>query len=104
MPKVSRSQLKPEELQRIRDAFLGALALLRTKEDVEEFLQGFLTPSEWKMLTKRLAVAEMLLSGESYVKIEERLKVSNTTISRIQNLLHLYGAGVKKLIHQLRKT
>ena len=103
MTRVSRRPLKAEELKRTRDAFLKAVVVLRTKSDVEEFLQGFLTPSEWKMFTKRLAVADMLSYGASYAKIEERLKVSNTTIARIRNLVQLQGAGVQKLLRQLQK-
>ena len=102
MPRVSRIPLRHEEDQRIHDAFLRAIAALRTKSDVENFLLGFLTPSEWKMFAKRLAIADMLLSGDSYAKIEMRLKVGNATISRMKNFLELHGAGVKKLIQQLK--
>ena len=102
MPKVSKISLDQDELRRIRDAFLGAIASLRTRGDVEEFLQDFLTPSEWRMLMKRLAIAERLLANDSYDKIRQKLKVSNTTIARMRNFLTIHGNGLRKMIQKLQ--
>jgi len=103
MPKVSRTPLKSEDFKRIHSAFLRALSRLQTPHEVEEFLQDFLTISEWKMFLKRLATAEMLIEEKSYVKIRETLKVSNGTITRMQNFLEQHGGGMKKMIKQFQK-
>src|SRR3989344_1795945 len=84
MPKVSKNPLQPQDLKRLCDTLVAAIALLHKREDLEEFLQDFLTTMEWKMFAKRLAVAEMLLAGESYTTIIHTLKVSNDTIARMQ--------------------
>ena len=103
MPKVSRTPLKTEESRRIRDAFLKTLALLHTTEEVEEFLEDFLTLAEWKMFMKRLAIAEMLIGGKSYATIQESLKVGTDTIARMQTFLQIHGAGMRRMIKQLQK-
>ena len=103
MPKVSRAQLVSDDMRRIKDAFLRTLASLRTTEDVEDFLQDFLTFSEWKMFMKRLAVAEMLIAGKSYAIIQHTLKVSNGMITRMQEFLRLHGTGMNKLLKRLQK-
>ena len=55
------------------------------------------------MLAKRLAVAFMLEKNYSYNEIEQILKVSPSTIAKIQQILESgkgYQVGVKKLMGQ----
>jgi len=88
MTKISRLQLNDAELQSLHHEFWQALAALRTVKDVEALLAGFLTHTEIKMFAKRLAAAKMLLRDASYAEIRQTLKLTDTPIARINNLLN----------------
>jgi len=65
------------------------------------FLHDLLSPTEKLMLSKRLAIAFMLIQDYNYASINNRLKVSNPTIWNVKmNLVHR-GKGYKMAIEQI---
>lgn len=60
-----------------------------------------LTPTEVKMLSKRLAALKLLYRGESYGAIREKLKLTPTTINRISNILHRADKFLFKIISRV---
>jgi uncharacterized protein YerC len=65
---------------------------------VKLLLRDLLTPSERIMLGRRLIIARMLIAGESYEFIGERLRVGYTTIARIHRWLEDQFPGFEDAI------
>ena len=74
------------------DYFFKAILALETEEECSAFFEDICTIKEIQVLSQRLAVADMLNSGEKYQKIEEDTGASTATISRINKCLN-YGSG-----------
>lgn len=101
MAQVSKRYLQKEVEERILDLFWASLSSLSTKEKVAIFLDDLLSPTEKIMLSKRLAIAFMLMKGYDYPSINNKLKVSDQTIWNVKtNLLHR-GEGYKMTIGQI---
>jgi len=68
-------------------------------QEMEIFLQDFLSTSEMETYTKRLAVAYWLKKGRSYTNIKQNLKVSSATIAVVQEMLERPGVklALKKM-------
>jgi len=104
MPRVSKNKLTEKQLYEISDMFLNLISQLTVKNDVEDFLDNFLTPEEKVMLAKRLMVFIMIVSGYQTEDIKSTLHVSHETIRIYKNeLLHkstLFRTRIKKLSRQ----
>lgn len=101
MTQVSKRFLQKRAEERILDLFWTSLSVLSTKEKVALFLDDLLTPTEKLMLAKRLAIVFMLMKGYDYPIINDRLKVSDSTIWNIKiNLAH-GGKGYKMTVEQI---
>jgi uncharacterized protein YerC len=75
------------QLESIRANMARILLNLRPGTLGEKFLQEFMTPTEQIMLSKRLAIVAMLANGVSSYKIWNLLKVSPSTVARLQSRL-----------------
>ena len=58
------------------------LLSIRTKEDMEDFLFGILTPKELQEIPTRLQIVKRLKKGIPQHKVAEELKVGIATVSR----------------------
>lgn len=103
MAQVSKRHLSKEVEERMLDLFWTSLSMLSTKNDVSSFLDDLLTPTEKIMISKRLAVAFMLLKGQNYPIINDKLKVSDQTIWGIKMNLEHKDAGYKPVIDKIMK-
>lgn len=101
MAQVSKRYLQKKVEDRILDLFWTSLSSLSTKEKVGIFLDDLLSPTEKIMLSKRLAIAFMLMKGYDYPTINDRLKVSDPTIWNVKNSLSYKGKGYKMTIEQI---
>jgi uncharacterized protein YerC len=85
MPHISKRKLsKNVEDQIITDLFEIFLTLPHSTRG-GSFLSEFLTPTERTMFAKRLATMFMLSDNISTYRVAEVLKMSSSTIFRIQN-------------------
>lgn len=104
MPPVSKRQLKPEVEEKIFEILIEAIGKVGKKHDVVPFLSDLLYVSERTMVAKRLAIAFLLLrGGYDYRQIADTLKVSTTTISRVNLVLNTQGTGYRKVVEKLLK-
>jgi len=101
MTQISKRLLNKKVEERILDLFWTSLSTLSTKQKVAIFLEALLSPTEKLMLSKRLTIAFMLLKGYDYPSINERLKVSDSTIWNIKINLDYRGKGYQKTIEQI---
>lgn len=65
-------------LLKLIDAFLA----IKTKEEMQNFLQGILTPSELEEIPMRLEIVKLLKGGVSQHEISEKLGVGVATVTR----------------------
>lgn len=103
MTKVSRIRLDPKHFGLFLNNFWNIITLLENKEQVKNFLKDLLTHTEMKMLTKRIQIAKMLLEGYNYRDIRNYVKVTDSTIAKINNTLETGAEGLINAISQLQK-
>ena len=66
------------DLEKLIDVFLS----IKTKNEMQDFLQGILTPKELLEIPTRLAIVKMLKKGISQHEIAEKLHVGVATVTR----------------------
>jgi uncharacterized protein YerC len=100
MPQVSRWKLKSEIWDQIFNILLQAIKRTNKKDKAELFLNFLLTPTEQKMVAKRLTAALMLMKGATYDEIHLAIHLSPSTIAKVKNNLETYPE-YKKIISKL---
>jgi len=83
MPRISKYKLGKEELQTIQNHFSYLISSLTDSREIENFLDGFFTPEEKIMLSKRLALQMMLKKGYSPSVIQPALHISYESVRTI---------------------
>lgn len=101
MAQLSKRVLQKNVEEKILDLFWTSISMLSAKEKVALFLDDLLSPTEKLMLGKRLAIAFMLMKGYDYPSINNRLKVSDSTIWNVKTNLTYKGKGYKMVIEQI---
>ena len=103
MPLVSKKIPRSEVQTKITETFLEAISNLRTKNDIQLFLSDLLSPVERIMLSKRLAIAVLLVRGHTYESIKDILKVSQETVSKVSLTLN-NNKGYKIVINKIQRS
>lgn len=101
MPKVSRRVMNKQIEEKVLTLFSEVLGKLTRKEEIETFLSDFLSPTEYMMLAKRLAIVLLLSRGYNYEEIGNLLKVSSETVGRISLSAKRHGQGLKLAIDKI---
>lgn len=101
MTKVSKRFLNKDLENRIFDLFVQTVVELRDSEDVKNFIEDLLSPTERIMLVKRLAIALLLAKGYTYDEIDNTLKVSRQTIMHVSLKLRHGKSGYEKVVAKL---
>lgn len=72
---------------------------LHGQDEMEKFLNDFLTESEIEVFSKRFAIAYWLKKDRSYENIKQNLKVSSATIASVAQMAKKPGfqLGIRKL-------
>jgi uncharacterized protein YerC len=76
---------------RLRRTFIQLISDLKNPKEIDSFFKDFLTPAEYEMFTKRLAICYWLKKGRTYANIKENLKVSSATIATAQEIMEKEG-------------
>lgn len=98
MSQVSKFPVHKEVEKRMFEIFKFSISGLKNSEDIDDFLEDFLSPSEKVMLAKRLAIAVLLAKGYVYPSIARILRVTPTTISTVSLRLKYSGKGYKRIV------
>lgn len=100
MTRVSRLPVEKDVYEDITQTFYHLIDDLNGDE-ARKFFDDFLTEEEKLMLSKRLAVAQLIRQGFDYPEIKGILKVSNGTISGVKHWLKYkkgFEIGLEKVI------
>ncbi len=92
------SKLSKKEIDKILYQLCLAIAEIKNPNEAAELLRDLLSYKESEMIAKRLKIADLLVKDYTYQDIEETLKVSATTIARVQEWLQISGEGYKMAI------
>lgn len=84
------------------DNISTVLSKMDNKTEIFNFLRDLLSEKEILEFSRRFEVAKMLNEGESYSKIEEKTRMSSTTIARISKFLKGKNLGYQKAIKILK--
>ena len=101
MTKISRFPVSGRTWSRFRDDFYSAVTSLEDKKEIRDFLSQVLTRTEEVMLAKRLQIAILLLLGYEYDEIENKMKVANNTIAKVNNLINKDGEVFRKIAERI---
>ena len=79
--------LSPQEQKKTRTLLMTAAADAAKNENISDFLEGLLTPSEQIMLGRRIWIARLLLADKSYQEIGAKLHVGPNTVMKVESWL-----------------
>lgn len=101
--KRKMKELTEKEIMATLDTLYTAASGVRGREAMKSFLKDLLTPSERIMLGRRIIIARMLIAAESYEVIKKRLRVGETTISRVHRWLKDEFPGFENAVKEMEK-
>lgn len=81
-----------------------AIAATKNSQEAAQLLTDLLGKQELEMLSRRLKVAELLLDEYTYEQIQRALKMSRTTIARVQTWLQNSGEGYRLVIERTKDS
>lgn len=94
--------MKNKELQKFSDDIISILSELKNKREIFNFLRDLLTEKEIIEFSRRFQVAKMLEEKVVYSEIEDKTKMSSTTIARISKFLNWDNFWYKNAIKVLK--
>ncbi|MDL2252895.1 YerC/YecD family TrpR-related protein [Ruminococcaceae bacterium OttesenSCG-928-I18] len=83
------------------DRLFKAVMSLETVDECYDFFEDLCTMKELADMTQRFKVAGMLLDGNTYEQIIEKVEISTATISRINRCIQYGGGGYKTAIDRV---
>lgn len=101
MPQVSRYPLPKDIYEEITQELGWILASVGNEKEMSQLLRDLLTKTERTMVSKRLAIARLLLRGWTWAEICEFLKVSKSTVNHMQHWLEGGGEGFRLAVKKL---
>ena len=97
---LSKRGVKQDTEKQILDFLYQAVADMKTRAEVQEFLSDILTDVELMTVAKRLAIAWHLEKGSSYEDIHQELKVSSATIAGMQTKMS-ERSGIRQALRKI---
>ena len=96
--KKRASDLGAEERMKTLDALYTAAGAVRGRAAMKRFLRDLLTESERIMLGRRVLIARLLLTGETYDGICARMGASRATVRSVERWLSDQMPGYEEAI------
>ncbi len=84
MSKITQSELSKKEVNKMFELFYIKVNSLKTRQETADFLSDVLTESEKIMILRRLQIAKLLLNGDTYYEIRNKLNVGSDTIKTVR--------------------
>lgn len=103
MTMISNYPLNEEVKKRVFEVFLNTIKDLKTNNDVDNFLEEFLSPTEKIMLAKRLSIAVLLSKDYDIRSISHILKVAKNTIVKVNLLIKHKKGFIYNLVIKINK-
>lgn len=104
MTQVSRRPLDKKVLNRIFEIFVSSFVCVKNKPRAESFLSELFSQTERIMIAKRLTIAFLLSKKYSFESIKSLLKVSQTTICKVNYYVNQEKSGYKTILKDVEKN
>mgnify|MGYP001612181817 CR=1 FL=1 len=101
MARVSQRRVQPEVENKIYQLLVECVASCRNQNAAGNFIDVLLTKTEKLMIGKRIAIALMLIKGNTPSEIDEKLKVSQTTAYTVKTWLDEKGKEYRQLLKEI---
>jgi len=101
MARVSQRWLQPEVKDKIHQLLVECVASCHDQNTAGNFIDVLLTKTEKLMIGKRIAIALMLIKNHTPAEIDEKLKVSQTTVYTVKTWLDEKGKEYRQLIKEI---
>ena len=105
MAKARRSETskyKQEEKYKPRNKkeefLMKVLAHIKNEKDMATLIRDLMTLAEIEEFANRLEMAKLLVKGESYQSIADKIRVSTTTVTRVAHWLYSGCGGYQKVL------
>lgn len=93
----------PKKVAQFINRFWDAVTLIEDRSEAVNFFKELLTPTEVRMLAKRLQIADMLSKGYKYEDIRNFVRVTAQTIASVNNKLNFGDEGLIKILLKLER-
>lgn len=103
MPHVSKRRIEPKVEKHILDSFTFILKDLNSISDTEKFLSSVLSGTEKLMIAKRIVAAFLLRHNLESEKIQDILKLTPATVSRLKLWIQTHQEGFDMIFGKLEK-
>lgn len=103
MAQVSKYPISNLVADRIFEVFIKTLISVKDKKEADDFAYDLFSPTEKIMLSKRIAIAFLLLKGYQYREISKILRVSLTTIGSVSLSLKHGRGGYKRILDRITR-
>ena len=103
MPRLSRIPIEAKRMGYFISNLWNVITLIDNRDETVLFLKDLLTPTEVRMLAKRIQIAKMLLEGYKYQDIIPHVRVTAGTLSSVNSQLEYGNGGYIKIIERLIK-
>ncbi|MDO8639268.1 MAG: YerC/YecD family TrpR-related protein [Candidatus Daviesbacteria bacterium] len=103
MTKISSIPIQAKRMGIFISNLWNAITLIENKNETTDFFKALLTPTEIRMMAKRVQIAKMLIKGYKYEDIRNFIRVTDSTISSVNNQLQFGNGGYIKTIERLIK-
>jgi len=84
MVNISKKRVKEDIFEAISGNLIKYIAHIKNRKEADDFIGTFFTKSERTMFAKRFTTIVMLERGYSYSEIKDVLKISHSTIAKIE--------------------
>ena len=101
MPQVSSTPLEKEIKEKINSLFFLVLSQVKNQKSAKKFYNAIFTPTERVMFPKRFAAFYLLEKGLEQDKIASLLKISPSTVTRLNFWWKSLESGEQDLIKRL---
>ena len=103
MSQVSKRKVHEKIESKMFETLWQTVSQVKSKDDVQLFLEDILSHTEKIMLAKRLAIACLLLRNYDYKAIKNLLKVSQGTIAKVALTLK-FNKGYNIVISKVERS
>lgn len=101
MSQVSGFPIHKKVEERMFEIFKSTISSLKNSQEIDDFLEDFLSPVEKIMLSKRLSIAILLAKGYTYPSIANILRVTPSTIAMVSLRFKYSGKGYKRMVERI---
>lgn len=90
---MNRNKINERIMQKYMDELVTQILQLSTREEMEDFLRGILTPQELEQMVLRLQIVKKIKTHEPQRQIADELGVGIATVTRGSRELKLGRFG-----------